>query len=63
MVYCSDEACVASGAAYQLLVNRGCKNARRSAGAMSDWGDAGYPLEGEMVDKQAVSIPTHLPDH
>ena len=49
VVYCSDEACVASRAAYQLLVNRGYKNVRRYAGGLSAWEDAGYPLEGEMV--------------
>ncbi len=49
VVYCSDEACVASQAAYQILVNRGYKNVRRYAGGLSDWEDAGYPLEGEMV--------------
>ncbi len=51
VVYCSHEASVASRAAYQLLVNRGYKNVRRYAGSMSDWEDAGYPLEGETVDK------------
>jgi rhodanese-related sulfurtransferase len=49
VVYCSDEACVASRAAYQLLANRGFKNVRRYAGGLSAWEDAGYPLEGEMV--------------
>jgi len=49
VVYCSDEACVASQAAYHVLVNRGYKNVRRYAGGLSDWEDAGYPLEGEMV--------------
>jgi rhodanese-related sulfurtransferase len=49
VVYCSDEACVASQAAYRLLERRGYKNFRRYAGGLSDWEDAGYPLEGEMV--------------
>lgn len=52
VVYCSDEACVASRAAYQILVNRGYKNVRRYAGGLSDWEDAGYPLEGEMVAEE-----------
>jgi len=50
VVYCSDEACVASRAAYQLLENRGYKNVRRYAGGLSAWEDAGYPLEGEMIE-------------
>jgi rhodanese-related sulfurtransferase len=52
VVYCSDEACVASQAAYRLLVDRGFENVRRYAGGLSDWEDAGYPLEGEMVTEE-----------
>ena len=63
MLYFSDEACVANEAAYQLLVNRGFKNVHCCAGGLSAWKDAGCPLEREGVEKQAVSIPTHLPDH
>jgi rhodanese-related sulfurtransferase len=52
VIYCSDEACVASQAAYRLLVDRGFENVRRYAGGLSDWEDAGYPLEGEMVTEE-----------
>ena len=50
VVYCSDEACVASFTAYHILVSNGYKNVRRYAGGLHDWEDAGYPLEGDMVD-------------
>jgi rhodanese-related sulfurtransferase len=42
----------ASQAAYRLLVDRGFENVRRYAGGLSDWEDAGYPLEGEMVTEE-----------
>jgi rhodanese-related sulfurtransferase len=41
-----------SQAAYRLLVDRGFENVRRYAGGLSDWEDAGYPLEGEMVTEE-----------
>ena len=50
VVYCSDEACIASRAAYRLLEESGFKNVRRYADGLSDWEEAGYPLEGEMVE-------------
>jgi rhodanese-related sulfurtransferase len=34
----------------KILVDDGFKNARRYAGGLPDWEDAGYQLEGEMVD-------------
>ncbi len=46
IVYCSDAACVGSRFAYKALVNAGYTNVRRYAGGLSDWQDAGYPLEG-----------------
>ncbi|MCK4900862.1 MAG: rhodanese-like domain-containing protein [Anaerolineales bacterium] len=49
VVYCSDPNCIASIAAYNNLVNNGYKNVRRYAGGLSDWGAAGYPLEGTSV--------------
>ena len=49
VVYCSDEACVASQYAYRALVDKGYTNIRRYSGGLSDWQDAGYPLEGESV--------------
>ncbi len=52
VVYCSNEACVASVSAYNILEHNGYKNVRRYAGGLLDWEDAGYPLEGEMVDEK-----------
>ncbi len=52
VVYCSSEDCVASISAYNILVLKGYKNVRRYAGGLLDWEDAGYPLEGEMVDEK-----------
>jgi rhodanese-related sulfurtransferase len=49
VVYCSNEACGASIAAYYFLVKHGFKDVCRYAGGLLDWEDAGYPLEGEMV--------------
>jgi len=50
VVYCSNVRCAASIYAYHLLMRNGYKNVRRYAGGLEDWEDAGYPLEGEMVD-------------
>jgi len=49
VVYCSDEACVASQMAYRALTEGGYGNVRRYAGGLSDWSDAGYPLEGHSA--------------
>jgi len=45
VVYCSDEACVASQYAYRALVEHGYRNVRRYEGGLSDWQGAGLPLE------------------
>ena len=50
VVYCSDEACAASRYAYLYLTENGFLKVRRYAGGLADWEDAGYPLEGEMVE-------------
>ncbi len=50
IVYCSDPACVGSRFAYKKLVDRGYTNVRRYAGGLSDWQEAGYPLEGTAAD-------------
>ena len=50
VVYCSDELCLASQAAYRFLVQIGYKHVRRYAGGLSDWAEAGYPLEGEGLE-------------
>lgn len=51
VVYCSNPACHGSANAYRLLVERGYTNVRRYAGGVSDWEDAGLPLEGEWAAK------------
>jgi rhodanese-related sulfurtransferase len=45
VVYCSNEACTASQAAYHYLVHNGFIDVRRYAGGLDDWQTAGYPLE------------------
>lgn len=50
IVYCSDKNCYASQIAYKKLTESGCKNVRRYAGGIAEWEEAGYPLEGEMVN-------------
>lgn len=50
VVYCSNESCVASIAAYKMLKDKGFEKVRRYSGGLLDWEDAGYPLEGEMVE-------------
>ena len=49
IVYCSSESCPASGFAYGLMVKNGYTNVRRYAGGISDWEQANYPMEGELV--------------
>jgi rhodanese-related sulfurtransferase len=50
VIYCSDNACIASQAAYIMMEKKGYKNVRRYAGGLSDWASAGYPLEGFAID-------------
>jgi rhodanese-related sulfurtransferase len=50
VVHCSNPSCMASVALYQLLERNGYRNLRRFAGGLQAWQEAGYPLEGEMVD-------------
>ncbi len=50
VVYCSNPACYASIMAYNKLTGHGYKHVRRYAGGISDWEEAGYPVEGEMVN-------------
>lgn len=47
VVYCSDALCIASQAAYRYLEESGYHNVRRYSGGLSDWQEAGYPLEGD----------------
>ncbi len=51
VVYCSDVACFGSRLAYDYLVESGYHHVRRYEGGLADWQDAGYPLEGTMIDK------------
>jgi len=50
ILYCSNETCISSIAAYKLLENKSYHNIRRYSGGLLDWEQAGYPLEGEMVE-------------
>ena len=50
VVYCSDQACIASQAANIMIEKKGYTSVRRYAGGLSDWSSAGYDLEGFAVD-------------
>ncbi len=50
VVYCSDQACIASQAAYIMMDKKGYTSVRRYAGGLSDWSSAEYDLEGFAVD-------------
>jgi rhodanese-related sulfurtransferase len=49
VVYCVNDICPISVSAYNFLVDHGFKNVRRYAGGLTDWNQAGYPLEGEIT--------------
>ncbi len=49
VVYCSIPSCAASVIAYNQLTAHGYKRVRSYAGGISDWEDAGFPVEREMV--------------
>src|SRR5580693_1351895 len=51
IVYCSNFGCTASVLVYQQLVDHGFQNVRHYAGGIADWEDAGYPLEGDRVNR------------
>jgi len=69
VVYCHDENCPASQAAYQMLVDRGFSNIRRFAGGIRAWQEAGYPLESDLdhpskeLKTAALSLPINEEDH
>lgn len=48
-VYCSNEACISSIAAYKFLKANGFEHVRRYSPGLDGWEQAGYALEGEMV--------------
>jgi rhodanese-related sulfurtransferase len=50
VVYCSNPPCRKSIVSYHLLEDHGFTNVRRYAGGVSDWEEAGLPLEGSWVD-------------
>jgi rhodanese-related sulfurtransferase len=52
VVHCSNPSCGASVALNQLLERNGYRNVRRFAGGLQAWQQAGYPLEGTMVEAQ-----------
>lgn len=49
VVYCSDRLCPASMMAYHFLVDRGYQHVWRFSGGLTEWQQAGYPLEGELA--------------
>jgi len=51
VVYCSDRLCPSSIMAYHFLNGRGYKKLWRYSGGLSDWEQAGYPLEGELAPR------------
>ena len=53
VVYCSQVDCLSSVALYRDLVKRGYRHARRYAGGLLDWEEAGLPLEGAFVGSPA----------
>lgn len=49
IVYCSNPLCPVSVQAYRALQKRGFSNLYRYAGGLTEWMEAGYPLEGSQV--------------
>lgn len=54
VVYCTSVDCHASLALYHELVARGYRNVRRYEGGLTDWEEAGLPLEGEWAKNGGV---------
>jgi len=50
VVYCSDQACIASQYAYIQLEKGGCTNGHWYAGGLFDWSAADYDLERFAVE-------------
>lgn len=49
IVYCSNPLCPVSIQAYRALQKRGFTKLYRYAGGLTEWMEAGYPLEGSQV--------------
>ena len=49
IVYCSNPLCPVSVQAYRTLERLGFTNVYRYAGGLTEWLEAGYPLEGSQV--------------
>jgi rhodanese-related sulfurtransferase len=49
VVYCTSPECHSSIALYWALLDAGFPNVRRYSGGLTDWEDAGFPLEGDWV--------------
>lgn len=55
VVYCTSVDCHASLALYHELVARGYRDVRRYEGGLTEWEEAGLPLEGEWVPNRSLS--------
>jgi rhodanese-related sulfurtransferase len=60
VVYCTSVDCHASLALYHDLVARGYRNVRRYEGGLTDWEEAGLPLEGEWAENGPPSGSSDL---
>jgi rhodanese-related sulfurtransferase len=50
VIHCSNPSCPASIIGYQILERNGYKKIRCYTGGLQDWEEAGYRLEGSLVD-------------
>ncbi len=48
--YCSDSTCALSRMACNLLEKAGYQHVFHYKGGLREWKEAGYPLEGELID-------------
>ena len=51
IVYCSGEECRFSTNAYNFLQSEGYKRVYHYPGGLADWEKAGYPLNGNIINK------------
>jgi rhodanese-related sulfurtransferase len=54
VIYCSNEACIASIIGYQLLTRMGYKNLRKYAGGIEEWEESGYQIRGKLCKLVSV---------